>query len=365
MNISPLVSIIIPVYNIEKFIAKCLESLVSQTYKNIEIIIVNDGSTDKSPSICRSYAAKDNRIKLINQKNQGLSGARNTGIQHITGDLVLFVDGDDWLDDNCCEVLVKEQKENNSDLIIFPYVREYRDKSYKRKLFTKDVLTFSDYEYKEFYRRLVGPVEEELKNPSEIDIYSTVWGKLYKKDLLENKFVDTKKIGTEDLLFNIMNLINARRVKYTSSTYYHYNKTNDISLTKKFNIQSYERKKQLIAEIENFLIRNDIDKKYQEALKNRKILSIFPFIYMICNSTLNRTEKIKNITYIVEDQINSKEYEKFAGNIKYISNSWKVFYFLLINKKSKPIFILVETVTKLWRIKNEKGSVFNTLFRKV
>ncbi|NTQ43048.1 glycosyltransferase family 2 protein, partial [Enterococcus faecium] len=247
MNISPLVSIIIPVYNIEKFIAKCLESLVSQTYKNIEIIIVNDGSTDKSPSICRSYAAKDNRIKLINQKNQGLSGARNTGIQHITGDLVLFVDGDDWLDDNCCEVLVKEQKENNSYLIIFPYVREYRDKSYKRKLFTKDVLTFSDYEYKEFYRRLVGPVEEELKNPSEIDIYSTVWGKLYKKDLLENKFVDTKKIGTEDLLFNIMNLINARRVKYTSSTYYHYNKTNDISLTKKFNIQSYERKKQLIA----------------------------------------------------------------------------------------------------------------------
>ncbi len=111
------VSIVIPVYNVEQLLPKCVDSILEQTHKNTEIILVNDGSTDDSLSICESYAKKHKNIIVENQKNAGQSAARNTGLKHITGDYLFFVDSDDWIDKNTISVLLKLLKEHNAQVV--------------------------------------------------------------------------------------------------------------------------------------------------------------------------------------------------------------------------------------------------------
>ena len=108
MNNNISISIVVPVYNVEKYLRQCLDSIINQTFKDFECICVNDGSTDKSLSILQEYANKDNRIKIIPQKNIGLAGARNTALSVASGKYVLFVDSDDYIDINLCEALYKD-----------------------------------------------------------------------------------------------------------------------------------------------------------------------------------------------------------------------------------------------------------------
>lgn len=131
----PLVSIIIPVYGVEKYIAKCLESVIAQTYKNLEAIVVNDGTKDKSAEIAKEYAKKDSRIKVFDFENGGLSVARNRGVSLASGEYVTFLDSDDWIDSDCCEYCIKEMLQNKADILKFG-VREVCIENKKEKLFT-------------------------------------------------------------------------------------------------------------------------------------------------------------------------------------------------------------------------------------
>lgn len=115
------VSVIVPVYNVEKYLEKCLDSLINQTLEDIEIICVNDGSTDNSLAILQEYQTKDNRIKIITQENKGLSGARNTGMRHVTGKYVLFVDSDDWIEIDTLESLFSYSVKFKLDITMYPY----------------------------------------------------------------------------------------------------------------------------------------------------------------------------------------------------------------------------------------------------
>ena len=111
-----LISVVLPIYNVEKYLKRCLESVVNQTYKNLEIILVNDGSTDSCLQICEEYAKCDNRIKLINKKNSGLGMARNTGIDNANGEYICFFDSDDYVDNSMLETLLKAIKKTNADV---------------------------------------------------------------------------------------------------------------------------------------------------------------------------------------------------------------------------------------------------------
>lgn len=112
------VSVIVPVYNTAIYLPRCIESIINQTYKNIEIIIVNDGSTDSSASIIQKYQLDDNRIIVLNKNNGGLSSARNFGIEHASGEYILHVDSDDWIESYMCEYLVNEASSNNADIVV-------------------------------------------------------------------------------------------------------------------------------------------------------------------------------------------------------------------------------------------------------
>lgn len=177
------VSIIIPIYNLELYIANSIRSVVNQTYKNLEIIIVNDGSTDNSRLICEQWAAQDSRIKIFNQKNSGVSMARNVGLQHASGDAIMFLDGDDILHPKALEITVQDFETEEVILSVFAFQIIYN---------SNDVLSMG----KDDITRENN--EEYLKQFLQWKTNLSVWGKLYRADLAQRLcFVEGKKINED------------------------------------------------------------------------------------------------------------------------------------------------------------------------
>lgn len=198
------VSVIVPVYNVEKYLRQCLDSLTQQTYRNLEIIIVNDGSTDKSGAICEEYALKDSRIHLISQANAGQSAARNAGLSMASGDYITFVDSDDWVEPDFIQSLYAMMIDNKADIVCCDYLLEYENKSVCAKIGNKGD-------------------KEEYSNSfllaSKLPV--TVWYKLYKKKLLINqKFVEG--IKCEDVPFTMQVFSRMPKTRILSEPKYHY-----------------------------------------------------------------------------------------------------------------------------------------------
>jgi glycosyltransferase involved in cell wall biosynthesis len=121
----PKISVIIPVYNVRQYLDQCLNSLAEQTYKNLEIILVDDGSTDGSSEICDSYSEKDERFKVIHQNNAGVSSARNAGLNAVSGEWIMFMDADDWIENDTCEAALNCAVRNDADTVLFNMIYEY------------------------------------------------------------------------------------------------------------------------------------------------------------------------------------------------------------------------------------------------
>lgn len=182
-----MISIIIPVYNTEKYLQKCVESIMKQTYQDFEIIIVDDGSNDSSPGLCDSFAAENSKIKVIHQKNGGLSDARNKGIEKSTGDYILFLDSDDYMNENALQNLVDVQQNYKADLVISAYCRTYdseKDDEIVLLPFQQSEIELSEYDFWKL----------SMYNMSAI----VAWGKLYKRELWEGVCFPVGKIN-EDL----------------------------------------------------------------------------------------------------------------------------------------------------------------------
>lgn len=196
-----LISVIIPVYNVQPYLKQCIESIINQTYKNLEIILVDDGSTDESGSICDSYALQDKRIRVIHQENMGLSSARNTGIDSANGDFISFIDSDDYVDPDLYQILHDKVVEYNLDIISFRSSINKGGKLYTPKRYKGE---FTIYQGKEI-------LENALKND---DV--CVWNKLYKRSVIGNIRFPVGRVF-EDTATNYLFMNHAYR-------YAHYNK---------------------------------------------------------------------------------------------------------------------------------------------
>lgn len=168
----PKISIIVPIYNVEKYLAKCLDSLINQTFSDIEIICINDGSPDNSLQIAELYAKKDKRIILKSQPNQGLSGARNTGLDLASSPYVMFCDSDDYYEPNMCELMFKAIDENNVDMAICGVNVDY---------LTNVKIAGNDTDY--FTTKYIG--SHEFSKVNVLDINCTVWNKIFRKSVLD------------------------------------------------------------------------------------------------------------------------------------------------------------------------------------
>lgn len=162
------VSVIVPVYGVELFISQCIESLITQTYKKIEIILVDDGSKDRSSDICKIYAAKDNRIIVYHKQNGGLTSARNYGLERATGEWIMYVDGDDWIEPHTIELLLNEANRTNADIVFSDFWFDYPCK--------RTASNFYDWN-----KQGIDGLNEYIATP-----WTCLWGNLQKKRLYDN-----------------------------------------------------------------------------------------------------------------------------------------------------------------------------------
>ncbi|MCM3150853.1 glycosyltransferase [Priestia megaterium] len=204
---SSLVSIIVPVYNVEKYLKRCIESIINQDYKNIEVIIVNDGSTDDSNKILQDFERVDNRICVINKENGGLSSARNVGLRRAKGDFICFVDSDDWIDHLMITKMIKICIQENADIVQCGYREVYENRTIGKvvKLDEKD---FTGKSITSIYF-------------SNIDFHTVVWNKIYKRSILnEISFVEGKQY--EDTMASFEMLLKSKRLYNISDVFYNY-----------------------------------------------------------------------------------------------------------------------------------------------
>lgn len=201
MNKEPMVSVIVPIYNVEKYLKRCIDSILNQTYKNLEIILVDDGSPDKCPQICDEYAKEDDRIIVIHNKNGGVSSARNAGLDIARGKYIGFVDPDDYINYDMYSAMVNEMDNFACDAVIcgFCQVSEKENKIIRKESLQSKVLSVEE-------------CFKELFSFSGLDIKPVVWNKLFKRDIISDlRFCEYIEIS-EDLLFCVEYLLRCDKI---------------------------------------------------------------------------------------------------------------------------------------------------------
>lgn len=346
----PLISIIVPIYNVEQYLRQCLDSLLQQTYSNIEIVCVNDGSTDQSGIILQYYRKKDSRVKVFNEVNQGVSQARNFGMAQASGEYIMFVDGDDWLHVDTCKVTLQTLQRTDADVVMFPYVRENIEKSVPKNIFEKEEICFEGTEVKKkLHRRFIGLLNEELGKPENADALCPVWGKLYRTEIIKKhklQFIDLKKIGTyEDGMLNLFYFEYVKKAIYINKHFYHYRKSERQSITSGYNPLLYKQWSALFHIMKRYIEKKKLPEEYQIAYQNRIALSILGLGLNISASEKIFFQKIKMLRKILISEKYQEAYKKLE--FKYFPIHWKVFYGFAKYRCATGVYFLLQVINKL------------------
>jgi len=228
----PKISVIIPVYNVEKYLRLCIESIINQTLKEIQIVLVNDGSTDSSLDICELYLRKDNRIQLINKMNGGLSSARNSGLSVAKGQYVSFIDSDDWIDDRMLEDLYTDAIMHDADLVVSGEVIEYVFENYSRIVLSGKTTNTSQKS------ESAGYVFELCTK----GLFSVVWNKLYRNNVVRQNDIkfDVDAMPVEDIIFNASVFCKINSLSILDRAYYHYMKRDENTYVTRYSQKIFE-----------------------------------------------------------------------------------------------------------------------------
>ena len=353
-------SIIIPVYNGEKHLEECVKSLMDQTLNECEFIFVNDGSQDKSVELIQKHQKEDSRIILINQKNSGVSVARNTGIETAKGKYIGFVDSDDFVAIDMFEVLYNKAENNKADVVVANYYLG-RDGKYvkKRTIFEYDYLYDNLLINKKLIPSLIA--NEDIVLPA-------VWNKIYKREFLqENNFLFLKKFSLEeDILFNIQVINHAKSLFFVDYCGYFYRETVGSASRKITESSFFERIiENYHLDIKNFV---NITIPYQEIKKFQAIKLVNISLYYLFKSAIDKqiTNKERNILYkriILNDDviISSQKYKhellKNKGLLEIIM------MFIIRNKLITTSYILGFSLNKIYTPK--LSEIFRSLNQKV
>ena len=311
------ISIIIPVYNAEKYLNRCLDSILKQTYKNIEIILVDDGSKDSSPQICDEYAKLDNRIIVIHKENSGVSEARNSGLDVSSGDYVAFVDSDDYVEENFIQDMLKP----NFDLIVSGYkdINCVVNQSKCVKIVNKEYHNNS----KEFY------IDAFIN-----ECFNSVWNKLYSKKLIKDlRFDKNFQIG-EDAIFNLQAILKAEHIiaiDKVNYNYMNYQNMNSICRTEKVEkkLKSFINQVQLVKKLMN----DDVDSLVCNKFINFLFYDLRHYIKTSTDSKLNKLKIIKEFK-------NNNDVRDFVINSKSNNFKEKIVKVLMKIRSCKLFFVI-------------------------
>lgn len=316
-----LVSVIIPAYNAEQYVGFCLDTVIAQTHKNLEIIVVDDGSTDNTGKICDEYAEKDPRIKVIHQENKGLSGARNAALDIMSGEYVAFIDSDDFIEFQAIEILLGDCIEYNSEIVVYGSIDTSETKQIKHTI-TNNVQTFSS--------------EFLLKNIEHISARDSSCTRFYHKSVFDNlRFPFGKQY--EDSFVAYQTIQNSKAVTFTDSKLYYYFLSPNSIMRSDFSVKRYD----MLLAFDNklrVLKRNNCEKSAQIVYRD--------YLYIV-SGMIGQTKYCKGFSHkfkkkkIKELRKKYRELRKinkdnpyFKGRFKLVSDL--LYCFPIIKKLHKP-----------------------------
>jgi glycosyltransferase involved in cell wall biosynthesis len=331
----PKVSIIIPVYNVSKYLRKCLDSVINQTLKDIEIIVVNDCSPDPlDDEICKEYVKKDNRIKYIkHKKNLGLGGARNTGIKNATAKYIGSVDGDDWVDEDMFEQLYNKITEKDWDVVICGFKRVNQKGEILSSIDFKNNKDIVDTKNKNIFT---------ISNPA-------FWNKLWKKSLYtKNNIYFPNHLYFQDLATTPRIFYYANKITYLNTTPYNYlwTRKGSVSLTtSQKHIQDYFK---VFNILKDFLYSNDCFINYRGSFYNQ-VYSSINFHLTNASNTLNKKEFQNYVSLFLKEFINwykedSKDKDKLSSKIKSPKKKTRIKFLLVQLSKELGIYNILKRI---------------------
>lgn len=315
---NPLVSVIIPVYGVEKYLDRCLNSVVGQTYTKIEIILVDDGSPDNCPKMCDEWVTKDNRINVIHKQNGGLTSARKAGLDISKGDYVLFIDSDDYIELNMVEEMVKKAIETNMDVTLCSYFRETKNSVPIKMSYKKDILTKEELR-DQFIFPIIRPIN------GDVSTNGFMWTKLFKKSkIINDYFLSEREIYTEDIVFCSLIALDINGIAIVNKPFYHYCE-NIESLTFKYREGKFEMWNKRTDYFENYF------RKYGwlDLAQNRIIvLNIVALLVGADNEVLkNDIKSFKAKCKEMKRVIKKRGYFKLAY-LRYLNNAQKIIFLM-------------------------------------
>lgn len=279
------ISLIVPCYNIRKYLPRCIESILAQTYKNLEIILISDGSTDGTDEVIREYAKKDSRIIPIFKHNSGVSDTRNRGLDIATGDYIGFVDGDDYIEPEMYETLLKNAIENNADISHCGY----------QMVFPSRV----DY----YYNTGKKVIQDNKKGIRDIIVGDYVEPspciKIYRKNIVNNLRMPINIKINEDVLFNFYAFVNSKKSVYEDLPFYHYILRKGSAATSKINQNKLFDPVRVRKEIFEYSLKN-LDNEIQSVAYSSYLNSIINLYRVVSNSKL---KEYKEDSFILKGQI--------------------------------------------------------------
>lgn len=339
------VSVVIPIYNVEKYLDKCVQSVLNQTLKEIEVILVDDGSRDNCPQMCDEYAKMDNRVKVIHKENQGLGFARNSGMKIAIGEYIAFVDSDDWVKLDMFKNLYENAKKQNSDIAVSGHCDYTNGIKVRTKKHLLAGTTLKDKKnILEMRKNLYG----HNVNDNIVDAFPmSVWIAIYKKECLKNNNVQFENILSEDIIFNLHAYRVANIISFIGDTNYCYRKDNQPSIMKTF---SLNKEKQYLNFINRLmeLAKSENDPECIMRVKRTAIDFTRLYIGIISDSNLDFKEKKKYAAKFAENEFIRKIWKGYP--LESLPFQQKIYQKLLLNKNYGIILLLNYIRLKLKKI---------------
>jgi hypothetical protein len=327
-----LFSIIVPIYNVEKYLRECLESIKGQTFQDYEVIMIDDGSTDNCPEICDEYACLDKRFKAIHKKNGGLVSARKVGAEHVSGDYVLNIDSDDYVDEELLEKLYNQVKMDNPDVIAFSY------KTVDEKgVFKNAIHNFIEPKlYKENIERIKRSYmyDKTIHGHNGGSLIFSIWTKLVKREIYKEcqSLVDNRISKGEDTILNLLIVDKAKSMLVSKINGYNY-RLQPTSMTHVFHEKDIENQKVLAESLNQIKINKP---SFSEQIE----MYIFYSTYMMLQKLVNRNTKYRQYKEYVKKILDARIYENLHSDFSYNARlAEKIKVFLIKNNIWSALYV--------------------------
>ena len=336
-----LISIVVPVYNVEKYLTECVNSLLNQSYKNVEIILVDDGSTDNCPQICDGLAEKDSRIKVIHEQNAGLGMARNTGIEHATGKYIFFIDSDDYIDKDTVKLCYERAIEDNADVVLYGYNRVGENGAVISSSIPMPLR--KRYAGKEIIDELLPDlIAKDPRAKTATNLWLSACGCMFRLDIIRDsqvRFVSEREIISEDSYFLLELYKNINCASIISKAFYNY-RFNLSSLTHVYRADRFEKIKLFY----QMSIAKATELQYplevNERIKNLFLSFTIGALKGIVHSDLNRKDKKTEFKKVFYDDMLQTAIS--TSNIKYEPITRKILFLLIKYKLCNLAFLVVK-----------------------